>query len=275
MLKSRKKSIDKKRPMSKKKSVDNMELLDEFECYERARRRKGMNPKYVIGFLSVVVVFAGILFSPIFAVKEIRSEGTEHFTATELAEMISLYPGENIILFGKRKAVKQLEKDPYIAQASLKKNLPNTITIVVEERKARGYVPYMGAYLYIDEEGRVLETQTAYYDALPVVRGLAFDSFVLGQVLPVENKDSLQIVLQMSQMMKKYDLIDMVVEIDVSDPNDIYAYVNKVEIRLGDMKDADQKIRIMGEIMRSVPKEDRGTLDLRDLSKPIVFQYLT
>ncbi|WMI80281.1 cell division protein FtsQ/DivIB [Anaerotignum sp. MB30-C6] len=259
----------------KKRPMDNVELLDELEYYERPKRGRGINPKFIIGFLLLVIIISGILFSPLFAVKEIRSEGVEHFTTTELAEMISLSPGENLIFFGKSKAIEILEQDPYIAQASLKKELPDTMVIQIKERKVRGYVPYMGAYLYIDEEGRVLETQNAFHEALPVVRGLKFDSFILGEVLPAENKDSLQVVLQMSQMMKKYDLLDMVVEIDVTDPKDTYAYVNKVEIRLGDMKDSDQKVRIMGEIMRTIPKEDRGTLDLRDLSKPIIFQYLT
>jgi len=262
-------------PRKKKKRIDNVEFIEELEYYERPKKGQGINPKYVIGFLLLVIVFAGVLFSPLFAVKEIRSEGAEHFTTTDLSEMISLSQGDNLILFGKSKAKEILEQDPYIAEAKLKSELPDTMVIQVKERKVRGYVPYMGAYLYIDEEGRVLETQNAYHDALPLVRGLEFDSFLLGEVLPVENKDSLLVVLQMSQMMKKYNLLDMVVEIDVTDSKDIYAYVNKVEIRLGDMKDSDQKVRIMGEIMRTIPKEDRGTLDLRDLSKPIIFQYLT
>ncbi|WP_352400998.1 FtsQ-type POTRA domain-containing protein [Anaerotignum sp.] len=262
-------------PKKKKKRIDNVELLEELEFYEGPKRGRGINSKYIIGFLLLVIVIAGILFSPLFAVKEIRSEGAEHFTTTELAAMISLSQGDNLILFGKSKAEKILEQDPYIAQAKLKAELPGTMVVEVKERKVRGYVPYMGAYLYIDEEGRVLETQNVYHDALPVVRGLNFDSFLLGEVLPVENADALQIVLQMSQMMKKYNLLDLVVEIDVTDPKDIYAYVNKVEIRLGDMADSDQKVRIMGEIVKTIPKEDRGTLDLRDLRKPIIFQYLT
>ncbi len=261
--------------LKKKKSMVDADLLEEFAYYEKAQKRRGINPKIIIGMLLLIIIFAGILFSPLFAVKNIRAEGAEHFTATELAEAISLSHGDNLILFGKGKAEKILEQDPYIAEATLKAQLPNTMVIQVKERKVRGYVPYMGAYLYIDEEGRVLETQNAITEAVPIVTGLKFDSFLLGEVLPAENKESLQIVLQMSQLMKKYNLLDIVVEIDVTDPGDVYADVNKVEIHLGDMEDADQKVRIMGEIMKTIPKEDRGTLDLRDLSKPIIFQYLT
>ena len=76
-------------------------------------------------------------------------------------------------------------------------------------------------------------------------------------------------------MMTKYGLLDMVVKIDVSNPKNIHAYVNQVDIRLGDIKDCDQKIRTMAEIMKTIPAEDRGTLDLSDVTKPIVFRYLT
>ena len=261
--------------LKKKKPMDDGDLLEEFSYYEKPRKRRGFDSKMIVGVLLLVIAGAGILFSPLFAVKDIRAEGGEHFTATELAEMISLSHGDNLILFGKGKAEKLLEQDPYIADAKLKAQLPSTMVIQVKERKVRGYVPYMGAYLYIDEEGRVLETKSAIGEAAPVVKGLKFDSFLLGEVLPAENKDSLLVVLQMSQLMKKYNLLDMVVEIDVTDPDDVYADVNQVEIHLGDMKDADQKVRIMGEIMKTIPKEDRGTLDLRNLSKPIIFQYLT
>ena len=39
---------------------------------------------------------------------------------------------------------------------------------------------------------------------------------------------------------------------------------------------SDQPERqMMAEILKTIPEEDRGSLDLSDLSKPIVFQYLT
>ena len=168
-----------------------------------------------------------------------------------------------------------LEQDPYIAHAELSAELPDTMVIKVTERKVRGYVPYMGSYLYIDEEGRVLDVQDSYFKALPLVRGLLFDSFQKGEILPVKNPEKLTVILRMSQLMQKYELLDLVVEIDVSNPKDVYAEVNQVQIHLGSMENGDQKIRMMAEILKTIPEEDRGSLDLSDLNRPIVFQYLT
>ena len=85
-------------------------------------------------------------------------------------------------------------------------------------------------------------------------------------------------ILEISQLMEKYELLDEVVEIDVSKPKDIYAYVNQVQIHLGNMTNGDMKIQYMQQIVKTIPKEDRGILDLSGLDNPkanVTFQYLT
>ena len=183
--------------------------------------------------------------------------------------------GINIIFFNKKRAENFIIKDTYIESCNIVKKLPNTLDIEIKERKVRGYVPYMGSYLYIDEYGRVLDIKTSYIEQLPIVKGLNFNEFKIGEILNVDNKDSFEVVVRISQMMTKYELLDFVVSIDVSNPNDIHAYSNNIEVLLGDISDYDRKIRTMSEIIKQIPKEDRGTLDLRDMSKPIIFKYLT
>lgn len=266
-----KKNIWRKR----KKQIADYDLSEDLDYYKPQKKRPGGRQSYAIAGALLVVLCACVLFSPLFAVRNIRSEGTDRFSTSQLCEMIGLSTGDNLILFGKNRAERLLEQDPYIAHAELSAELPDTMVIKVTERKVRGYVPYMGSYLYIDEEGRVLDVQDSYFKALPLVRGLLFDSFQKGEILPVKNPEKLTVILRMSQLMQKYELLDLVVEIDVSNPKDVYAEVNQVQIHLGSMENGDQKIRMMAEILKTIPEKDRGSLDLSDLSKPIVFQYLT
>ena len=252
-----KKNIWRKR----KKQIADYDLSEDLDYYKPQKKRPGGRQSYAIAGALLVVLCA--------------CEGTDRFSTSQLCEMIGLSTGDNLILFGKNRAERLLEQDPYIAHAELSAELPDTMVIKVTERKVRGYVPYMGSYLYIDEEGRVLDVQDSYFKALPLVRGLLFDSFQKGEILPVKNPEKLTVILRMSQLMQKYELLDLVVEIDVSNPKDVYAEVNQVQIHLGSMENGDQKIRMMAEILKTIPEEDRGSLDLSDLSKPIVFQYLT
>ena len=263
---------------NKQKEMFDIDLMEELEYYQKPKLQKRIDQRVIIGVAFGLVVIIGLLLSPIFALKNIAAEGANHYSTAELCEKIGLSKGDNILFFRKGRAAKTLEKDPYIADARLSMRLPDTIVIEVKERKVRGYVPYMGSYLYIDEGGRVLDVQEACREALPMVKGLAFGNFTLGEVIPVENPEALDVVLYISQLMEKYELLDLVVEIDVSNPKSVYAYVNQVQIILGDMENGDTKIRYMAEIMKTIPKEDRGTLDLSELDKPngtVVFRYLT
>ena len=272
-------NIKKKKQTKKtKQEMIDIDLMEELDYYQKKPVKKGIDQKVIIAAAFVLVVIAGLLFSPIFAAKNIIAEGAKHYTTSQLCEMIGLSEGDNIIFFGKGKAAKVLEKDPYIAGADVSMRLPDTMVINVTERKVRGYVPYMGAYLYIDEAGRVLDVQETCQEALPLVKGLEFGNFTKGEIIPVENPEGLDAVLNISQLMEKYELLDLVVEIDVSNPENIYAYVNQVQIHLGDMENGDTKIRYMAEIMKTIPEEDRGLLDLSVLDDPnqsVVFQYLT
>ena len=262
---------------NKKAEIYDIDLMEELEYYQKPKPKKGVDQRVIIGVVLVLLGIIGVLLSPVFAAKNIVANGTRHYTTTDLCEMIGLDEGDNIIFFGKGKAAQVLERDSYIADAKISCRWPDTIVIDVIERKVRGYVPYMGAYLYIDEAGRVLDVQDACREALPLVKGLSFGSFTKGEVIPVENPEALDIVLHFSQLMEKYELLDMVVEIDVADRENVYAYVNQVQIILGNMENGDTKIRYMAEIMKTIPKEDRGTLDLSELDKPngtVVFRYL-
>ena len=54
--------------------------------------------------------------------------------------------------------------------------------------------------------------------------------------------------------------------------------MNQVQIHLGNMTNGDMKIQYMQQIVKTIPKEDRGILDLSGLDNPkanVTFQYLT
>ena len=93
--------------------------------------------------------------------------------------------------------------------------------------------------------------------------------------MEVDNKKSLEVMVKISQLMIKYNLLEMAMYIDVSDEKNITAKINEVTILFGSEDSLDEKIRIMSEIIKTIPEEDKGTLDLRDLNKQIVFSYIT
>ncbi|MEA4815610.1 MAG: FtsQ-type POTRA domain-containing protein [Lachnospiraceae bacterium] len=210
-----------------------------------------------------------------FSIKTLDVSNMEKYSKAEILEKAGICEGMNLFQAYLGKSRNSLLSDPYFESVNLKITGVNSLELEIKERKVRGYVPFMGSYLYIDEYGRVLETSSYYTKPLPLVNGLEFAEFRIGELLPVTNTESFDIILKIAQIMTKYEMLDSVVKIDVSNPEKIYAYMNKVEIILGDTESIDEKIRTMAEVIKTIPADDRGTLDISDLSKPIIFKYLT
>lgn len=239
---------------------------------DKTKRKKG---KFFLGLVVAVIAIGAVMMSPIFTIKEVVVSDTDRYTSQEICDLANVNVGMNIFTVSKNKVTKLLKTSHYIQDVEVVKEFPNKIKLNVMERKVRGYVPYMNSYLYIDENGRVLEIKDYFTDPLPVVKGLEFESFQLGETIDAVNKDALYVVVIISQVMIKYEMLDLVVNLDVSNTENITARVNKVDINLGTISNCDEKIRTMAAIMKEIPEEDRGTLDLSDLSKPLVFKYLT
>ncbi|HHW67334.1 MAG: cell division protein FtsQ [Epulopiscium sp.] len=229
--------------------------------------------KIVLIMVLVVVFFLLFFTSPLFSVQKIEIRGNEHYSEEQILEKINFHLNQNIFLFQQKKAEKLLCKDPYIESASIEVKWPNHVRIQIDERKVVGYVPYVGTYLYIDKDGRVLETSPTYKDHLPIVQGLEFDHFEIGEIIPVKNKSSLNIVAVMAQMMLKYDLLEDIIKIDVSDPTDTHVYVKKLDVSMGNIEEFDKKIQWMIQIMNVY---DMGKVDLKNIDKGrAVFSPLT
>ncbi|MEA5084243.1 MAG: FtsQ-type POTRA domain-containing protein [Lachnospiraceae bacterium] len=260
--------------MAFKKKAKKIE--NEYNKNELQRKRYKMSTVKKLLFLTVVVlaVFA-VLHSPVFNIKQINVTEMKKYSKEEICSMIGLSKEENLFAFSSQKAKKILNANTYVESVKITKSFPSTINIEINERKVRGYVPYMDSYLYIDEYGRVLEIKGSFTDPLPVVIGLNFDSFQLGEKIEADNKNAFDEVVVIAQVMTKYEMLDTVVKLDVSNTEKIMAYVSKIEINLGSIANCDEKIRTMAAVVKQIPEKDRGSLDLSDLSKPIVFKYLT
>ena len=99
---------------------------------------------------------------------------------------------------------------------------------------------------------------------MPIVEGLEFDYFQVGEIIPVKNKATLDVVAAMSQMMIKYDMLQDIVKISVSNPDDIHIYVKKLDVFIGGLEDFDKKIQWLVQI---IDVYDMGKLDLRNVNK--------
>ncbi len=227
----------------------------------------------------VLIIFVGILMSPVFDIKSINITGNESLSIEDICSISGISEGKNLFRISVLNSENKLKENAYIKNVKISRALPDEINITVTERKVRGYVPYNGAYLYIDEEGRVLDSRKSFKEDLPVIIGLSFDKVKQGEVLQVNNKESLKVVVAISRLMIKYKILGDYLEVDVSDHLDIKLYIKNICVLFGDISNGDQKIRSINEMLKHIETlkhvgEFKGFLDVKDVDNAF-FTFMT
>lgn len=258
------KLTDKKIRKTQKKRTGNVQ-----------KNKKGIAVKVVGVAAAIAAVSVVFLASPIFAVKNIEINELQYFTKEDICSRIGLYEGDNGVFFNKGKAEKTLKSDKYISDADLSFRFPDTMVVTINENRICGYIHYLDNYLYLDREGRVIDVKKETSESLPIIEGLEFSSFTVGEIMNVENEEAFESALIISKAMSKYEILDKNVSINVADSENIYAYVDNIKVLLGDTTRMEEKIKTMSEAIAEIPDGDMGTLDLQDLSQPIIFKYST
>lgn len=261
----------------------NRKILEEYKTYQKTnndvpKKKNKLDPKVrfkiIMATLVIAISMCCFLFSPFFNIETVNISKMETYSEDEITKMIPNIQNVNAVFLNKSAIKNELYKNPYFEKVNINCVWPSTVNIDITERKPRGYLPYLGSYLYIDENGLVLGSSEYFIKPLPVIKGLEFDNFTVGEHLEIDNDQLFDIMVNFSKIFAKYNLLDIVVEVDVSDPKNLSAYVNNVDVNFGDSTRLDEKIRTMVAAISELESSDKGSLDLTNLDKPIVFKYL-
>jgi hypothetical protein len=235
--------------------------------------------KFKITLTICIILLGAILFliSPYFAVRDIVITGNATVTKSEVEDRLDVVTGDNILLINTAAARRRIMENLYIDSVTFERTLPDKLTVTIRERRLIAYVEHTpGSFLFIDESGRVLEVRTFFTDPLPLVTGLSFSSFQLGERLDVPNRAAFGIVTQYAQALQRQGLIRNVTHIDVTDTYNTRLRFANVEFNVGDARDAEEKVRVIVEILLRMPDTAsyRGIVDLREIADQYVFTII-
>ncbi len=229
--------------------------------------------KIFIVLVIFVIIWAVFFKSPYFAITSIQINGIDNLSEEQVKSMLTTNEGNNIFSFSTSKCEKNILDSHYVESVDVSRDLPHTIVINLNEYKLRGYVPYMGSYLYINEDGLILDIQKDVAKQLPVIEGLNFDSFTAGEILQVDNPSAFSTMVELSRLFEKYELLTNIVRVDVTKVNEIHLYINKVDVEFGDMDNANRKILMLTEVLKQLDTNYAGILNLT--GDNATFEYLT
>ncbi len=181
----------------------------------RERKKMSLKKKVIIVIL-VLIAIVLLLHSSLFSVKEIKVEGNDYLSQDRVIEFSGITYGENLFSHSKRDISKSLLENSYIESAQVHKKLPNTIEISIVERKINYMIQFSDTYVYINNQGYILEQTTEMAD-VPLVIGLITDQNMVEVGKRLCDDD----LINMNKVIKIYELAKV---------NDISEYISKIDI---------------------------------------------
>ena len=155
----------------------------------KPKKKKRKKKNYLLRFLIFVAFIAGIYFtlnSSLFYVENFEITGNSHFSDSMVSDLSGIKTGKNLFFeTDLRTARYNLISSPYIKTAKIKRKLPSTIVIDIEEREEFAAVAYGERNIIIDKDGLVLRISdnSAY---LPLISGVTIISADEGKALEIE-----------------------------------------------------------------------------------------
>jgi cell division protein FtsQ len=154
----------------------------------------------------------------------------------------------------------------------IKRVIPNRVIIEIIEREVRAYVPYVGSYINIDDEGMILEINPAIIRTdLPVVKGLKFETFKIGELLSIENEEQFSTTTLLIKEIKNAGMLNLVSEIDITDLSNIRLNIKEgIKANLGSTDNISYKINFARSIIEDIrEKNQKGTIEMSHNGNPV------
>lgn len=195
------------------------------------------------------------MFLDYFQVINVYVEGNEHYTSEEIRQMIETGKyGENSVYLSMKYRNKHITDIPFIEMMDVDVVDHNTIHITVYEKTLAGYVEYLDNYMYFDKDGVIVECASVQTAGIPLVTGLSFDHMVMYEPLPVENEEIFQTILNLTQMLGKYDIAAD--KLYFNETYEMILYFGDVRVALGGSDLLEEKIQRLAAILPLV--EDKS-----------------
>lgn len=230
---------------------------------------RGHKSLFIIGGMLFVIllVLLGVYRYIItaYTITTVYVEGNVHYTNEEIMDIVmeGRY-GDNSLLLSMKYKDKSVEDVPFVEKMDVSVLDPHTIKIEVYEKALAGYVEYLERYMYFDRDGIVVESSMEQTKGIPLVTGLTFDHVILHEALPVENPEIFQSILNITQLVNKYEL--SADRIHFGSDDTLTLYFEEIKVALGSGDNLDEKVMSLQYMLPEIEGK-RGTLRMENYTE--------
>ncbi len=228
---------------------------------------------FLFSILTLLLIFIHL---PMFNVKSVQVIGNVNTKVEDIENIVLFDDTMNIFWVNTNKMEAAVKALPYVKTVKVKKSVPDEIVVEIVEREPIAYLLYnKNSYIYIDDEGYVLEVASKPLEDKPFVVGVKYGNFNLNEPLVFERNYVIQMIATLNMNIEKYKLQNYQITIDLLEDFNVKLVINDITVGLGEFENIDKKMRYLKSILTKLDEEGymSGYIDLSDFEKPITFKY--
>ncbi len=236
---------------------------------QAAKRRRKIIFKIIRWLILIGIIIAGIIYamlSPIFNITDINVIGNSKISSETIISLSDLNIGQNIFDFRTSNIIENIKENAYIDTVEINRKFPDEIEIVITEREATYMITLGNAYVYINNQGYILEITSVKGD-FPLIVGYetSEEQIQTGNRLDAEDLEKLNDVLKIVETASSMDseVTNLITQIDISDKSNYILTLEEEgkEVYLGDITNLSTKILWINELLE-IEKDNEGIIYL-------------
>ena len=187
--------------------------------HNRKRRSRGRF-RGLYQMLSTLLAVGAIVIGCIvfFRVQTITVEGNSRYTAEEIISISGIQHNDYLVLLEKSTIARSIRSQlPYVESVSIRRSLPDSVLILVEESPAVAALEIGGKWWLINGSGKLLES-TESASTYAVLTGLSPLAPTVGELvlLPEEQSARWEYAKNFLAALQELDMLDGLISLDCS-----------------------------------------------------------
>lgn len=194
-------------------------------------------------------------------VEQIDVAGAVRLGEAEIIECSGVKKGTSLFLTRRRKIEERLARLPEISTVTVKKHLPGTLSIRVQEKEASASLLAGERFWLVDRKGVLFAEEPRPAVNLPVITGVTAEEILMGE--PLLNKAKHEALVAFLEALPQMQPLEAA-ELNLADPQNLVLYTaDRRRVLLGDSEKMVQKMLLLQKASRLPGGAAGANLNLR------------
>ena len=204
----------------------------------------------VVGIAILALIVAALRFTPFFAVSEVTVTGNEQVTSDQVLTAAEVSDGAPLLTAPLSTIEQRVESLDAVADARVVRDWPNTLKIVVRERRPVGFVTTAAGVGLVGSDGLIYRIDDREPDDLPSLPSAPIDDVGAGYTtqLDAPGLAAFDVAVALPRALQR-----SVASVDAADERSVeLTFDDGVVVRWGSSGESEQKSHVV-EVMRQRP----------------------